>query len=112
MNKWIELGTALGVPIEKLERINDKHRDNPFNGLVRVYRYWLADKNSLMPTWKKLIDALYKIDEYSLAASVVNAMVSNNSYPIIVLIMCIANDTYIHTMATTLAVNTVTVAIN
>ena len=76
VNKWIELGMALGVPIEKLERINDKHRDNPFNGLVRVYRYWLADKNSLMPTWRKLINALYEIDEYSLAASVVNAMVS------------------------------------
>ena len=75
-NKWIELGMALGVPIEKLERINDKHRDNPFNGLVRVYRYWLADGNQLMPTWEKLVNALYEVNEYSLAASVLNAMVS------------------------------------
>ena len=74
--KWIELGTALGVPIEKLEKINDKHCDNSFNGLNRVYRYWLADKNGLRPTWEKLVNGLYKINEYSLATSVVNAMVS------------------------------------
>ena len=76
MNKWIELGTALGVPIETLERINDEHQDNPFKCLNRVYRYWLADKNGLMPTWGKLINALYEIDKYTLATSVVNAMVS------------------------------------
>ena len=75
-NRWIELGAALGVPVEKLERINDKHRDNSFNSLNRVYRYWLADKNGLRPSWEKLVNGLYEIDEYSLAASVVNAMVS------------------------------------
>ena len=76
LNKWIELGMALDVPIEQLERINDEHRDNPFNGLVRVYQYWLADEHNLMPTWEKLVNALYEIYEYRLAASVVNAMVS------------------------------------
>ena len=74
--KWFELGVALNVPIKKLERIQDKHCDNPVKALIRVYRYWLADKNSLMPTWKKLVNALQEIDEYSLAASVSNMIVS------------------------------------
>ena len=85
-NKWIELGAALGVPIEELERINQKHHGNPLYNLIRVYRYWLAYENGLMPTWKKLVNALYHIDEYSSAASIINAMVS----------LCIVISDYVH----------------
>ena len=70
--KWFELGIALGVPIVKLERIYDKHNDSPVKALIRVYRYWLADKNGLMPTWMKLVIALQKIDEYSLSTIIAN----------------------------------------
>lgn len=75
-HKWFELGIALSVPIEKLEKIYDKHYDSPVKALIRVYRYWLADKNGLMPSWKKLVVALQKIDEYSLSASVGKLVVS------------------------------------
>ena len=75
-HKWFELGVSLGVPIEKLERIHDKHSDSPIKALIRVYRYWLSDKNGLMPSWKKLVIALQKIDEYGLSTSVSKHMVS------------------------------------
>ena len=74
--KWFELGAELNIPISKLERIHDKHCDSPIKALIRVYRYWLADENGLMPTWKKLVNALQAIDEYSLAAGVSNMIVS------------------------------------
>ena len=66
-SKWFELGMALYVPIDKLERLYDKYSDNPVKALVRVLRYWLADKNGLKPSWEKLIAALQDIKEYSLA---------------------------------------------
>ena len=68
-SKWFALGCALCVPIDKLERLGDKYHDNPMKALVRVYRYWLADKNGLQPTWEKLLIALQKINEYKLAIS-------------------------------------------
>ena len=74
--KWFVLGVALGVPIEKLERIYDKHNDSPVKALIRVYRYWLADKNGLMPTWTKLVSALQEIDEYSLSIIISKYVVS------------------------------------
>ena len=74
--RWFELGVALGVPIEKLERIYDKHNDSPVKALIRVYRYWLADKNGLMPTWTKLVSALQEIDEYSLSIIISKYVVS------------------------------------
>lgn len=75
-HKWFELGIALGVPINKLERIYGKHNDSPVKALIRVYRHWLADKNDLQPTWKKLVTALQNIDEYSLSIKVSKYMVS------------------------------------
>ena len=86
--KWFELGVALSVPVSKLERIYDKHRDSPIKALIRVYRYWLADENSLMPTWKKLMNALQEIDEYTLAASVSNMMVSCLVHCYLLLLSC------------------------
>ena len=68
-SKWFELGMALYVPIDKLERLYDKYNDNPVKALVRVLRYWLADKNGLKPSLGKLIAALQDIKEYSLAIS-------------------------------------------
>ena len=79
-HKWFELGIALGVPINKLESIYDKHSDSPVKALVRVYHYWLDDKKGLMPTWKKLVDALQEIDEYSLSAKIENIMVCSYCY--------------------------------
>ena len=74
-HKWLELGLALGVPIKKVVSIGDKHGDSPVKALVRVYHYWLDKKKGLMPTWKKLVDALQEIDEYSLSARIENMMV-------------------------------------
>ena len=74
-DKWFELGVALGVSIKKLESIGDKHGDSPVKALVRVYHYWLDGKKGLMPTWKKLADALQEIDEYILSARIENMMV-------------------------------------
>ena len=65
--KWFDLGCALCVPIDKMERLGDRYHDNPMKALVRVYRYWLADKNGLQPTWEKLLSALQRINEYRLA---------------------------------------------
>ena len=73
-SKWFELGMALCIPINKLEKLYDKYNDNPVKALVRVYRYWLADKNGLQPTWKKLTTALQDIKEYSLAIGLENSV--------------------------------------
>ena len=71
-SKWFELGIALCIPIKKLEKIYDKYSDGPVMALVRVYRFWLADKNGMKPTWEKLIAALQDIKEYSLAIGLEN----------------------------------------
>ncbi|XP_065920654.1 uncharacterized protein [Dysidea avara] len=76
--KWFALGCALCVPIDKLERLGDKYHDNPMKALVRVYRYWLADKNGLQPTWEKLLSALQKINEYRLATSLTRTQLSKD----------------------------------
>ena len=68
--KWFELGLALHIPIETLEKLSVKYSANPMKCLNRVYHYWLSEKNDLKPTWDKLIAALKKIHEYSIAASV------------------------------------------
>ena len=78
--KWFVLGCALCVPIDKLERLGDKYHDNPMKALVRVYRYWLADKNGLQPTWEKLLSALQKINEYKLATSLARTQLVSTYY--------------------------------
>lgn len=79
-HKWFELGLALGIPIAKLEKITDNHYESPVKALIRVYRYWLAEKNGLMPTWKSLVNALQKIDEYILSTSISNMMICVCNY--------------------------------
>lgn len=71
-HKWFELGVALKIPIDILEKLDIKYDDSPIKALIRVYRYWLADKNGLQPIWHKLITALHDINEYSIAAHVAN----------------------------------------
>lgn len=61
---------ALRIPIPIMERLYGKHSENPMMALNRVYRYWLADKNSLSPTWEKLISALKEIKEFTVATNV------------------------------------------
>ena len=73
-SKWFELGIALCIPIKKLEKFYDKYSDSPVKALIRVYRFWLADKNDLSPTWEKLIAALQDIKEYSLAICLENSV--------------------------------------
>jgi len=69
-HKWFKLGSALCIPYDELEKLNDKYNDNPVKALIRVYRYWLADKNGLQPTWDKLLTALQYIKEYTIATRV------------------------------------------
>jgi len=69
-HKWYKLGSALCIPFSELGKLYNKHNDNPKNALVRVYRYWLADKNGLQPTWDKLLAALQYIKEYTMATRV------------------------------------------
>ena len=73
-SKWFELGIALHIPINKLERLYDKYNDNQVKALIRVYRFWLADKNGLKPTWEKLMGALQDIKEYNLAICLENSV--------------------------------------
>lgn len=80
-SKWFELGMALYVPIDKLERLYDKYNDNPVKALVRVFRYWLADKNGLKPTWEKLIAALQDIKEYNLAIGLEKSVSRYKAHP-------------------------------
>ena len=54
-SKWFELGLVLYVPINKLEGIYNKYNDDPMKALIRVCRYWLADKNGLKPSWENLL---------------------------------------------------------
>ena len=82
-SKWFELGMALCIPIKKLEKLYDKYSDIPVKALVRVYRFWLADKNSLQPTWEKLIAALQDIKEFSLAICLENSVRTSYLYTVI-----------------------------
>ena len=95
-HNWFELGVALHVPLSKLKRIDDKYHDSPVRALIKVYHYWLADKNGLMPTWKKLVNALQEIDEYSLAASVSNMIVSCLIHCYLLLLPCCS---YLHLLS-------------
>ena len=57
------------INVDVLEKLDIKYDNEPIRALTRVYRYWLAEKNNLQPTWDKLIAALGKIKEYSIAAN-------------------------------------------
>lgn len=67
---WYALGMALRIPIRIMEKFYEKYHENLMKALNRVYQFWLADKNHLLPTWDKLIAALRKIKEYKIAADV------------------------------------------
>ena len=70
-DNWYQLGVALCIPFHKMERFAEKYGGNPRAALNRIYRYWLADTDGLyLPTWKKLISALYTIKEFRIAADV------------------------------------------
>lgn len=80
-HKWFELGLALKIPIHILEELDTKHDGSPLKALIRVYRYWLANKNVLQPTWEKLIAALQVAKLYSISANVTsNVMVCKCCY--------------------------------
>ncbi|XP_065920649.1 uncharacterized protein [Dysidea avara] len=81
-NKWTALGYALGVPSSKIEKINDKYHDKPLSALVRVYRYWLAEENGFIPTWKKLIDALRLMKEINLCVQITKTLESDDQFPL------------------------------
>lgn len=68
--KWFELGTALKIPINILEKLDEKYDESPMKALIRVYRYWLNYENGLQPEREKLIDALQRTNQYSISASV------------------------------------------
>ena len=69
----------MSINVDVLEKLDIKYDDEPIRALTRVYRYWLAEKNNLQPTWDKLIAALEKIKEYSIAANAIKEkMVSLN----------------------------------
>lgn len=59
----------MSIDVDVLEKLDIKYDNEPIRALTRVYRYWLAEKNNLQPTWDKLIAALRKIKEYSIAAN-------------------------------------------
>ena len=63
--KWFEIGLKLSVPVTKLEKIGKKHGHNKMECLVKVYRYWLDERNDLQPTPEKLQKALDGLHEYS-----------------------------------------------
>lgn len=71
-SKWYQLGWALEVPINELERLYDKYHDKPGKALARIYCHWLADDSGMSPTCTvevKLIEALRKIREHNLAVT-------------------------------------------
>ena len=68
--KWYTLGIALCIPIATMEKFCEKYSENQIRALNRVYRFWLAKKNHLSPTWEKLISALQEINEYTVANNV------------------------------------------
>ena len=76
--KWFQLGLALDIPILVMERFDDKYHDKPRKALTRVYCHWLENGTpSMQEICKvKLIEALRKIKEYELAATLERDLVS------------------------------------
>ena len=75
-SRWYELGCALDISIGEMESLYDKYQHKPNKALARVYCLWLTGKNSLPPTPEiKLIEALRKIKEHTLAATMERDMV-------------------------------------
>ena len=75
--KWFELGLALGIPIDVMERLDDKYHDKPRKALTRVYCHWLENGiPSIQDLEVKLIEALKKIKEYTLAVTLERDLVS------------------------------------
>lgn len=73
--KWFELGLALGIPIDVMERLDDKYHDKPRKALTSVYCHWLENG---IPSMQgvKLIEALKKIKEYTLAVTLERDLVN------------------------------------
>ena len=76
--KWFQLGLALDIPIHVMERLDDKYHDKPRKALTRVYCHWLENSIPSMQELceVKLIEALKKIKEYDLAATLERDLVS------------------------------------
>ena len=76
--KWFQLGLALDIPIHEMEKLDDKYHDKPRKALTRVYCHWLENSTPSMQDLceVKLIEALKKIKEYELAATMERDLVS------------------------------------
>ena len=59
---WYKLGIQLQVPVDKLDKIEDDHRDSD-KRLSKVLQYWLD--NEADPSWEKICDVLQRMGEHA-----------------------------------------------
>ena len=63
--KWYSLGLQLGIDSQKLNTIEQSEPQSPFKCKGKMLKMWLLEDPA--PTWGKLINALYPLDEKTLA---------------------------------------------
>lgn len=63
--KWYQIGLQLGVPVEELEKIQHKHKNEPNEGLREMLMCWLKrvggnteGQGHKIPSWPILLEAL------------------------------------------------------
>ena len=66
VTKWKEIGDHLGVPVDKLEAIqenNSEHVDRTQNCLRDMFIWWLRNKRET--TAEKLIEAVHAVGKHN-----------------------------------------------
>ena len=68
VDNWFMFGAMLGVPFPQLKKIESHHQKDPDRCKLELLQYWLD--NTLDSTWNRIVQALEKTDQLTLAAQI------------------------------------------
>ena len=67
---WLKLGTALGIPLIRLHKIELSYpQGGPRQWMAKMIQYWVNTTSDA--DWKQVVDALEKIGQFTLASTIV-----------------------------------------
>ena len=68
VDNWFMFGAMLDVPFPQLKKIESHHQKDPDRCKLELLQYWLD--NTLDSTWNRIVQALEKTDQLTLAAQI------------------------------------------
>lgn len=66
---WYGVGVALGISVSKLDEIRSNNPNESLTMLIKMIHHWISNTDS--PTWRSLINALYKLGHKHAASEVI-----------------------------------------